>query len=161
MINAEWDATDWHILSLLQTHARSTFREIGNTVGLSAPATAERIRKLEEKGVIRGYYADINMQQVGRAIQAFIQLSTPREMSRRVGEKLKQIPEILGCWRTAGPDSFMLHVGVPSIAHLEGLIDYLAQFGQSVTSMVLSTTFIHPTLAALSSEGSWRDPTPN
>ncbi|WP_082343706.1 Lrp/AsnC family transcriptional regulator [Sulfobacillus thermosulfidooxidans] len=135
------DRTDWRILALLQKDARITYRELGHAVGLSAPAVAERIRKLEDRGVIRGYRVDIDWKNVGLPVEAFIRLTTPREASRRVSAQLQQIQEIMGCWRVAGPDSFILRVGVSSMEHLEWLIDRLARFGQSVTSIVLSTTF--------------------
>jgi Lrp/AsnC family transcriptional regulator, leucine-responsive regulatory protein len=136
----ELDETDWKILDELQHDARITFKELGFRIGLSAPATAERVRKMEDLGIITGYRVEINRNKVGLPITAWIRLSTPRERSARLSEKLRDVPEIIECSRVAGPDSFIMKVSVSSMEHLEHLIDYFSQYGTSVTSIELSTT---------------------
>ncbi len=134
------DDTDWKILHELQCDARITFKELGYRVGLSAPATAERVRKMEDLGIITGYRVEINRSKVGLPVTAWIRLSTPKERSARLSEKLRDIPEIIECSRVAGPDSFVMKVSVSSMEHLEHLIDHFSQYGTSVTSIELSTT---------------------
>ena len=115
------------------------FRELGRHIGLSAPAVIERVRKMEDAGILVGYRAEINPTKIGLPITAFIRLSTPRERSGYVGIQLQGMPEILECHRVAGQDSFLMKVGVSSMDHLERIIDQLAQYGQSTTSIVLSS----------------------
>jgi len=133
------DATGWKLLQALQEHARLSFRELGQQVGLSAPAVIERIRKMEEAGLIVGYHAEINLEKVGLPIIAFIRMNTSRERSGYVGIQLQSIPEILECHRVAGEVSFLIKVAVSSMNHLERLIDQLAHYGQPTTSIVLSS----------------------
>ncbi|GHO62761.1 AsnC family transcriptional regulator [Ktedonobacter sp. SOSP1-52] len=133
------DDIGWKLLQALQENARQSFRELGQRVGLSAPAVIERVRKLEGAGILIGYRAEIDLARVGLSIIAFIRMSTPRERSGYVGRQLQDIPEVLECHRVAGEDSFLMKVAVSSMSHLERLIDHLAQYGQSTTSIVLSS----------------------
>ncbi len=137
---ANIDDTDWIILYELQKDARIKFTELGALVGLSAPATAERVRKMEDLGIITGYRVEIDRKKIGLPITAWIRLSTPKERSARLSEKLKGIPEIIECSRVAGPDSFVMKISVTSMEHLENLLDHLSQYGSSVTSIEMSTT---------------------
>lgn len=133
------DAVGWKLLQALQEHARLSFRELGRHVGLSAPAVIERVRRMEDAGLIVGYHAEINLEKVGLPIIAFIRMNTSRERSGYVGIQLQSIPEILECHRVAGEVSFVMKAAVSSMSHLERLIDQLAQYGQPTTSIVLST----------------------
>ena len=134
------DDTGWQILSLLQENARLSFRDLGKKVGLSAPAAAERVRRMEEAGIIRGYHAEVDLEKLGLSLLAFIRLNVPMEDSNYIAEQLKGIPEILECYRVLGVDTFLIKVSVPSVEHLERVIDRLKRYGQSTTSIVLSTT---------------------
>ena len=136
------DDIGWKLLQALQENARQSYRELGLRVGLSAPAVIERVRKMEAAGFLVGYRAEIDLARVGLSIIAFIRMSTPRERSGYVGRQLQDIPEILECHRVAGKDSFLMKVAVSSMDHLERLIDQLAQYGQSTTSIVLSSPVI-------------------
>lgn len=134
------DDTDWTILYEMQKDARVTFKELGSRVGLSAPATAERVRKMEDWGIITGYRVEIDRKKVGLLLTAWIRLSTTKEQGARLGEKLREIPEILECSLVAGPDSFLMKVSASDMDHLKHLIDNFSQYGTSVTSIELSTT---------------------
>jgi len=134
------DSIGWQFLHALQQNARLSFRELGRLVGLSAPATTERIRRMEEAGIIEGYRAEIDLTKIGLPITAFVRISVPREKSGYIATQLQNIPEVLECYRVAGVDSYIMKVCTPSIARLEDLIDRLGQYGQSTTSIVLSTT---------------------
>jgi Lrp/AsnC family leucine-responsive transcriptional regulator len=133
------DATSWELLCTLQTDARLSFSELGRRVGLSAPAVAERVRKLEEAGVIVGYHARVCPEKIGYALMAFVRMESPSEKCAIVSVFVADLPEVLECHRITGSDSFILKVIVTSVAHLEALLDRLMPYGQLTTSVVLSS----------------------
>jgi Lrp/AsnC family leucine-responsive transcriptional regulator len=133
------DATGWQIIHALQENARLSFHELGRRVGLTAPAVAERIRKMEDAGIIMGYTARINPARVGLPLTVFIRLTTTPTGDRDVKQLVKTQPEILECHRVTGGDSFIMKVVVSSTAHLEALIYRLMEYGPSITSIVLSS----------------------
>jgi Lrp/AsnC family transcriptional regulator, leucine-responsive regulatory protein len=133
------DEIGWHILNELQENARLSFAELGRKVGLSTPAVTERVRKLEDAGVIIGYRTEVDPARTGLPIGAFIRLSVVGEVSARLSTLIQELPEIVECHRTTGADSFIMKVRVSSIAHLEALIDRLTHFGTTTTSMILSS----------------------
>lgn len=130
------DQTGWRILEELQDDARLSYSELGARVGLSPPAVAERMRRLEEAGVITGYRAVLDPAKLGLPITAFIRCSSS---GSQVGEIARRSPEVLECHRITGGDAFILKVVVASVAHLEALIDRLLPYGQPTTSLVLSS----------------------
>lgn len=134
------DETGWQLLSELQQQARLSYNELGQRVGLSAPAVSERVRKLEEAGVITGYHAQINHTLVGLGVTAIIRMGlAASQSSARVIAGIRDIPEVLECFRVLGSDTLILKVGVSSMEHLESLIDRFVVYGPLTTSMVLST----------------------
>ncbi|HZU00912.1 MAG TPA: Lrp/AsnC family transcriptional regulator [Ktedonobacteraceae bacterium] len=147
------DDTGWQILHLLQKNARLSFRDLGKQVGLSAPAAAERVRRMEEAGIIRGYRAEVDLEKVGLPLLAFIRISVPKANSNYIAEQLQEIPEILECYRVLGNDSFLMKISVPSMEHLEMVIDRLRQYGQSTTSIVLSTTIDRQSVMRIENPG--------
>jgi Lrp/AsnC family leucine-responsive transcriptional regulator len=143
------DETGWRILQELQENARLSFSELGQRVGLTAPAVAERVRRLEDAGIIRGYYAEIDLTKIGHTITAIIRISTPGELCSRFTTIAKSIPEIMECNRVTGTDSFIAKVAVSSVEHLEALIDRLEAYGQLTTSIILSTPVKRRVITAL------------
>src|SRR5579871_3531666 len=133
------DETGWRILQALQENARLSFSELGLRVGLSSPAVAERVRKLEDAGIIKGYHAEIDTAKVGYPITAIIRMQTQGERCTRVLVNVRDIPEVLECYRLTGSDSLVMKVMVSSVEHLEALIDRLSLHGQLTTSIVLSS----------------------
>ena len=133
------DETGWRILQALQENARLSFSELGMRVGLSSPAVAERVRKLEDAGIIKGYHAEIDTAKVGYPITAIIRMQTQGERCTRISVGVRDIPEVLECYRLTGSDSLVMKVMVSSVEHLEALIDRLSLHGQLTTSIVLST----------------------
>src|SRR5579884_3188242 len=134
------DVTGWQILQALQENARLSYSELGQRVGLSSPAVAERIRRMEDAGIISGYHAEINLARIGYPITAIIRMSTfAGERCTRFAGFVQDIPEVLKCYRVTGSDSLILKVMASSVEHLEALIDSLSAHGQLTTSMVLST----------------------
>lgn len=137
----ELDVIAWKILELLQQNARLSFAELGRKVGLSTPAVSERVRRLEEAGIITGYHASLNMARLGMSIHVLMRLTIPGgdlQISRTV-TALKELPEVSRCHRITGSESFVLEAYVVSVRHLEAMIDRLSALGATATSTVLSS----------------------
>ena len=134
------DETGWQLLHALQQNARLSYSELGQRVGLSSPAVAERVRRMEDADIISGYHAEINLAKIGYPITAIIRMSSaPGERCTRFAEYAEAMPEVLQCYRVTGSDSLIMKVMAASVEHLESLIDQLSAHGQLTTSMVLST----------------------
>src|SRR6266852_3573874 len=100
------DETGWRLLEALQENARISFSELGQRVGLSSPAVAERVRRMEDAGIITGYRAEINTAKIGYPITVIMRMSnSPGERCSRLGASAQEIPEILECYRVTGSDS--------------------------------------------------------
>jgi len=135
------DPIAWKILEALQHDARLSFAELGRKAGLSAPATAERVHRLEEAGIITGYHASLNMAKLGVPIHVVVHLTISGgdvQVNRTV-TAIKELAEISRCHRITGAESFVIEADVVSIRHLETLIDKLNSLGATSTSTVLST----------------------
>lgn len=135
------DALAWKILEALQQNARISFAELGRKIGLSTPAVAERVHRLEEAGVITGYHASLDSTKLGVPIRVLVRLTIPggeQQISRTV-TALKELSEISRCHRITGSESFIIEADVVSIRHLEALIDRLSALGATSTSTVLSS----------------------
>jgi Lrp/AsnC family leucine-responsive transcriptional regulator len=128
-----------NILAALQENARMSLARIGEKVGLSSPAVAERIRKLEAAGVIRGYHACIDPDVMGRSVAAFIQLTTDARHYPAVKSLAADLPAIISCHHVSGEASFILRVRVDALADLEPLVARFSPLGQTHTAIVLST----------------------
>ena len=136
----ELDSIAWKILEYLQQNARISFAELGRKVGLSTPAVAERVHRLEEAGVISGYHALVNPARLGLPIHVLVRLTIPGgdlQVSRAV-TAIKDLAEIQRCHRVTGDESFIIEANVISVRHLENLIDKLSALGATSTSTVLS-----------------------
>src|SRR3982751_2620374 len=132
------DATDWKILRELQQDARLSYNELGRRVALSAPAAAERLRKLEDRGIITGYTAQVDPAQVGLPILAFIQLRCdPGKCLLQTGSA-EDFPEIREMHKLSGSHCSLLKVVFSSMQHLEALNERLGNHGRQVTNIVTS-----------------------
>lgn len=137
----ELDTIAWKILEHLQRNARITFAELGRTVGLSTPAVAERVHRLEEAGVITGYHACVDASKLGVPIRILMRLTIPGgdlQISRTV-TAIRELCEIRRCHRITGSESFVIEADVVSIRHMETLIDRLSALGATSTSTILSS----------------------
>jgi len=119
--------------------ARLSYAELGRRVGLSLPAVAERVRRMEEAGIITGYRAEVNPGAMGVSILAFIRLNTVGGEYPVIIALIQELPEVLECHHLTGTDSFIMKVATSSIPHLESLITRLSTYGQTATSIVLSS----------------------
>ncbi len=138
-IERQLDQTGWTLLQELQRDARQSYSELGQHVGLSSPAVAERMRKMEESGIIAGYHAEVNLALVGLPVSAIIRLgSLPGQSCTRIAASVSMIPEVMECYRVTGNDTVILKVVAASVDHLERIIDELSAYGMPTTSMVLS-----------------------
>lgn len=137
----ELDKIAWKILESLQQNARISFAELGRKAGLSTPAAAERIRRLEEAGVITGYHAALDVGKLGLPIHVLVHLTIHGGdvQVQRTVEAVKGLTEISRCHRITGAESFVIEADVVSIRHLEALIDKLSTLGATSTSTVLSS----------------------
>lgn len=133
------DETDRHLLTELQAEARLSYAELGRRIGLSPPAVAERMRRLEERGLITGYRAGVDLDKLGFPIRAFVRLTTEQEQYPHVIALARRLPAVLECHHLAGGDSFILLVAAPSVSELEATISRLGRYGQTTTSLILST----------------------
>jgi Lrp/AsnC family leucine-responsive transcriptional regulator len=137
------DSTDRRILELLTTNGRISYAELARQVGLSGPATHERVAKLEASGVIRGYTALVTPEAVGLGVTAFIGIvQTADSDIDDVVANVAQIPEVESCYFLAGGESFLLKVRVSSIAELEHQIvrlNRIAGIAATRTTIALST----------------------
>ncbi|MEO8286722.1 MAG: Lrp/AsnC family transcriptional regulator [Chloroflexota bacterium] len=136
-IEGTFDDVSWQILEALQADARISFSELGRQVGMSPPAVAERVRRLEDAGIITGYHASINLEKVGFPITAFVRINAG-EHCARMGAIAQEIPEVIEYHRVTGGDSGVMKIVVSSVGHLELVIDKLASYGTTTTSVVLS-----------------------
>lgn len=133
------DETGWRLLQELQQNARLSYKELGQRVGLSLPSVAERVRKMEEAGIITGYRAEVDLTRLGLPILSLIRLgSFVGESCARVAAQAIEVPEVLECYKVTGTDCVVVKVAAISMAHLEQVIEQLSRFSIASTSLVFS-----------------------
>jgi Lrp/AsnC family transcriptional regulator, leucine-responsive regulatory protein len=137
--NEGLDETDRRLLSELQDEARLTLAELGRRVGLSSPAVADRLGRLESEGVLRGYRATVDPRALGLDLTAVIRVRpAPREL-RKVADLARETAEVVECHRITGEDCYFMKAHLRDVEHLEQVIDRFALFGQTTTSIVQSS----------------------
>ncbi len=136
------------LLSELQRDARTSLAELGRRVGLSSPAVAERIRRLESAGVIRGYHADIDPRRLGYTLGVIIRIRpAPRQLTE-VARLARDTPEVIECHRVTGDDCYVMTAYVRDVEHLETVIDEFAAYGQTTSSVMQSSPVVHRGISA-------------
>ncbi|MFV0389657.1 MAG: Lrp/AsnC family transcriptional regulator [Pyrinomonadaceae bacterium] len=133
------DEIDWKLLIELQNDSRKSYAALGRRVGLTTPAVIERIRKLEDAGVITGYRIEIDTSKIGLPITAYIRMNIVGVDYLKIIKTVQNTPEVLECHRGTGGDSFIMKVAVASIEHLQTVIDKLTPYGITTTAIVLSS----------------------
>jgi Lrp/AsnC family leucine-responsive transcriptional regulator len=136
---AQLDAVDRRLIAALQREGRLPFTELGRKVGLSSPAVAERVRRLETLGVIRGYRCVVDPARIGQTIVAYVRFKVNPGMLTRAAKEIERSREVLECHRLTGADCFLIRIVVSSVAELERFTDRLLPFGAGETSLVLSS----------------------
>ena len=131
------DPTDLAIIEILQEDGRINITELGRRVGLSQPAVSERVKRLEERGIIAGYIAVVDLAALGLGTTAIVRLRTTHEHIAACLKQFAKMPEVIEVLRLTGEDCFFLKVIVPTPAALESIVDTLGRFGGVTTSVVL------------------------
>ena len=135
------DAVDWRLVAELQADGRLSYKELGRRINLSAPAVAERVRRLEEGGVLTGYRAVVDARRAGYPILAFVQMQCSLGACLLKTSTAGDYPEIVEVHKLSGDHCTMIKVRAASLAHLEGLFERLGKHGEMRTSVVLSTQY--------------------
>lgn len=133
------DGTSWRILKILQENARIPFKELGKQVGLSSPAVTERVRRLEDAGIITSYRAELDLEKLGLPIIALVTIKSFGHSCEEVRSLLHKLSEVQSCYRVTGSDHYLAKVAVTSVSHLEQLVDRFIPYSTVTTSIVLST----------------------
>lgn len=136
-MDIELDHHDSRILAELQADARLSMAELGRRVHLSQPAVTERVRKLEELGVITGYHAQVDSAKLGYAIRGVIRVGRAEEA--RVNHAIANSPEVLSAYNVTGEDSWILEIAVRDVAHLEQVLQRYCALAQTSTAIILKS----------------------
>lgn len=137
--NGTLDDVDTRILHALIDNARISLAELARKVGLSPPSVSERIKRLEEAGVIRGYSAEIDPEALGYPLSAWLRIRPIPGQLHAVAELLRRLPEIVACDRITGEDCFMARAHVRSVEDLEALIDEIIPYAMTNSSIIQSS----------------------
>ena len=133
------DATNLRLLAELQADGRCSLAELGRRVGLSSPAVAERVQRLEQAGVILGYHAQLNPRALGFALSAVIRVRPAPGQLHNVARIAQDTDEVVDCRRITGEDCYVMTAHVRDVEHLEEVIDRFVAHGQTTTSIVQSS----------------------
>jgi len=133
------DARNVRILALLQDDPRMSVSELARRVGMSAPATRERIQRMEEAGIIRGCRVDVDPAALGYPIAAFVRVRPMPGRLPKIAELAASLPQVVECHRITGEDCFILQVRLESLDSLDLILDQFLAYGQTTTSIVQST----------------------
>ncbi|MBW4720561.1 Lrp/AsnC family transcriptional regulator [Saccharothrix obliqua] len=135
----ELDDVDWQLLDLLQRDGRMTFAELAKRVSLSAPATTERVRRLEQAGVITGYAAVVAPHRLGLPIEAIVRVRVRSLDTPRFRERVVTAPQVLDADHVTGDDCWLLRVVCRTMAGLEEFVELAQRYGDTTTSLVFSS----------------------
>lgn len=128
-----------NLLSALQEDARLSYAELGRRIGLSPAATAERLRRLEEAGIITGYRVEIDREALGLPVLAIVRMSCDGAKYRPFLKAVKAMEGVIECHHVAGGDAFMMKVVAASVTELGRVVEKLLDFGVPTTSIVFSS----------------------
>jgi Lrp/AsnC family leucine-responsive transcriptional regulator len=143
-IERQLDPTDMLIVEIMQAEGRLSVSELGRKVGLSQPAASERLKRLEERGIIEGYGARINAAALGLGMMAVVRLRTTHDHIHACLQKFLEMPQVIEVLRLTGEDCFILKILVPTPSELETVVDSIARYGGVTTSLVLRSEVPKP-----------------
>ncbi|GAA3889214.1 Lrp/AsnC family transcriptional regulator [Saccharothrix violaceirubra] len=135
----ELDDVDWKLLEILQTDGRITFTELARRVSLSAPATTERVRRLEQAGVLTGYVAVVDHRRLGLPIEAIVRVRVRSLDTPRFRERVVPLAQVRDADHVTGDDCWLLRVVCRSTQELEEFVEHAQRFGDTTTSLVFSS----------------------
>lgn len=133
------DAVNLRLLSELHADPRLSMSELARRVGMSAPAVTERVQRLEAAGVITGYRMEVDPAALGMPVTALVRIRPGPHQLPKIARAAEETPQVVECHRITGEDCFFLKVHAPSIGDLEQILDRFLLFGQTTTSIVVST----------------------
>jgi Lrp/AsnC family transcriptional regulator, leucine-responsive regulatory protein len=133
------DAVNRRLLRELAAEPRITMSALARRVGMSAPAVSERVQRLERAGVITGYRADISPAALGLPVTAFVRIRPTAGQLPKIAQLAKDTPEVSECHRISGEDCFLIKLHAAAIEDIEETLDRFLTYGQTVTSIVVST----------------------
>lgn len=154
------DSTDIKIINLLQENCKISTREIGRAVGLTAPAAAERIRRLREKKIISGFRAEIDDSLLGSSISAFVQINVPPRDYERFCLFCSGHPAVVEHHHIVGLNNALLKIRVGSSKELDSFLKQIRSYGLSNTSVILSSYFTHKNFPEGAEEAPEKGPGP-
>lgn len=132
------DDLNWRILSSLQRNSRESFSSIGRKIGLTSPAIAERVKKMEDTGILEGYVAKVSHSKLGYQLKAMITMKAFMGKLKPFLEKVKTLDEVVNCYRITGNENIIMEVVLRDQFHMEKFIDMLIQYGETRTNIILS-----------------------
>ena len=133
------DEVNARLLRELQANPRITMSALGRQVSMSAPAVTERVQRLEQAGVIRGYRLDVDPTALGLPVTAFARIRPAPGQLPKIAELAQALSQVTECHRITGEDCFLVKVHAATVPDLEDLLDQFLRYGQTVTSIVVST----------------------
>lgn len=137
-MNNKIDDLNWHILKLLQENSRLSLSNIGREVGLTPPAVAERVKKMEDLGILEGFNAKVSHTLAGYQLKAIITIKAFMGKLKPFLEMVKTLEEVINCYRITGDENIIMEVVLKDQAHLEKFIDALIRYGETRTHIILS-----------------------
>jgi Lrp/AsnC family leucine-responsive transcriptional regulator len=137
-LNSKIDDLNWRILKLLQENSRVSLAKIGRQVGLTTPAVAERVKKMEDIGIIEGFNAKVSYTLTGYQLKAIITLKAFMGKLKPFLEMVHSLDEVINCYRITGNENIIMEVVLKDQAHLEKFIDELIRYGETRTHIILS-----------------------
>jgi Lrp/AsnC family transcriptional regulator, leucine-responsive regulatory protein len=142
LTNKGLDDFNWKIIQELQINARISIVEIGKRIGLSAPAVAERIKRLEEEGYIKGYRTIVDYDKLGLSVPVFINYKATKISHKEMIKMVEEMPEVIEWHGITGTHCAMLKIITTSTKELERIIEKLQEFGETSTSIILSSSVL-------------------
>ena len=133
------DEVDIRIIDLLVVNSRTSLKDLGKATNLSSPSVADRIRRLEEKGVIRAFTVDIDPEALGYSLQAIVRVRPLPGMLHIVEKLIQETPEFIECEKVTGDDCFIAKLYFRSMGQLDAILDRIAEKAETNTSIVKAT----------------------
>jgi Lrp/AsnC family leucine-responsive transcriptional regulator len=133
------DTKAWKLLAALQADGRAPLKALAAAAGLSIAATAERLTRLQEAGVVRGVHADVDPARAGRPVRAIVGITTAQPHKQALLKALRARAEVLECHHVTGADSYVMTVALPDMGALEAFLGDINRWGETRTAIVMST----------------------